>query len=275
MSTFSQRYGYSEEQGIQYETVGERLRNRLWNKFFTESYDADPFSKNENSLTNIEYVMDTMGLIFDIPRVVGARAKNVKKLKEYVFDDSRWYLIYDLIEQYVGLFDKSEQRYLCKEFNDILEDECSGYRFVKGLITPITNEEEIKAIEKASSTKYSAVNTHISKALALFSDRKHHDYENTIKESISAVEALCCIITNDKKATLGDALKKLENNGIKLHKALQSAMSSLYGYTSDESGIRHGSIDFAGASSEDAKYMLISCSAFVNYLIEKWEKTKQ
>ncbi|MBP3664562.1 MAG: hypothetical protein J6J03_05305, partial [Tyzzerella sp.] len=92
--------------------------------------------------------------------------------------------------------------------------------------------------------------------------------------SISAVEALCCIITNDKRATLGDALKKLESKGIKLHKALQSAMSSLYGYTSDEGGIRHGSIDFAGASSEDAKYMLISCSAFVNYLIEKWEKVK-
>ena len=72
---------------------------------------------------------------------------------------------------------------------------------------------------------------------------------------------------------LGDALKRLETKGIKLHKAFQSAMSSLYGYTSDEGGIRHGSIDFSGASSEDAKYMLISCSAFVNYLIEKWEKS--
>lgn len=32
--------------------------------------------------------------------------------------------------------------------------------------------------------------------------------------------------------------------------------------------------DFVGASREDAKYMLISCSAFVNYLIEKWEMFK-
>lgn len=44
----------------------------------------------------------------------------------------------------------------------------------------------------------------------------------------------------------------IETNSRKLHKALQSAMNSLYGYTSDEGGIRHGSIDFAGASSEDA-----------------------
>ena len=258
MSVFSQRYGYSEDQGIQYERVGKRLRNRLWNNFFAAEYDARPFSRDDDSLTNIEHLMDGLGLTFNIPRSSTARAANAKKLKEYVFDETKWYLIYDLIERYVGL----------------LEDECSGYRFVKGLITPITNREEIKTIEKATNTKYSAVNTHISKALVLFSDRLKHDYENTIKESISAVEALCCIITNDKKATLGDALKKLENKGIKLHKALQSAMSSLYGYTSDEGGIRHGSIDFAGASSEDAKYMLISCSTFVNYLIEKWEKVK-
>ena len=274
MSVFSKRYGYSEDQGIQYECVGKRLRNRLWNHFFSAEYDADPFNRDDDSLTNIEHLMDGLGLTFNIPRSPTARAANAKKLREYVFDATKWYLIYDLIERYVGLFDKTTQRELCKEFNEVLEDECSGYRFVKGLITPITNKEEIKTIEKATNTKYSAVNTHISKALVLFSDRLKHDYENTIKESISAVEALCCIITNDKKATLGDALKKLENKGIKLHKALQSAMSSLYGYTSDEGGIRHGSIDFAGASSEDAKYMLISCSTFVNYLIEKWEKVK-
>lgn len=274
MSVFSKRYGYSEDQGIQYECVGKRLRKRLWNHFFSAEYDADPFNRDDDSLTNIEHLMDGLGLTFNIPRSPTARAANAKKLREYVFDETKWYLIYDLIERYVGLFDKTTQRELCKEFNEVLEDECSGYRFVKGLITPITNKEEIKTIEKATNTKYSAVNTHISKALVLFSDRLKHDYENTIKESISAVEALCCIITNDKKATLGDALKKLENKGIKLHKALQSAMSSLYGYTSDEGGIRHGSIDFAGASSEDAKYMLISCSAFVNYLIEKWEKVK-
>ena len=42
--------------------------------------------------------------------------------------------------------------------------------------------------------------------------------------------------------------------------------------TSDEDGIRHGGIDFKWAPAEDAKYMLVSCSAFVNYLIEKWSK---
>lgn len=48
MSVFSQRYGYSEDQGIQYECVGKRLRNRLWNHFFPAEYDADPFNRDDD-----------------------------------------------------------------------------------------------------------------------------------------------------------------------------------------------------------------------------------
>jgi hypothetical protein len=31
-------------------------------------------------------------------------------------------------------------------------------------------------------------------------------------------------------------------------------------------------MDFKDVPAEDAKYMLVSCSAFVNYLVEKWSK---
>ena len=68
-------------------------------------------------------------------------------------------------------------------------------------------------------------------------------------------------------------LKKLKENGVHIHQAMEKAFLSLYGYTSDEDGIRHGGIDFRNAPSEDAKYMLIACSAFVNYLIEKHIKS--
>lgn len=74
MSVFSQRYGYSEDQGIQYERVGKRLRNRLWNHFFSAEYDADPFNRHDDSLTKIERMMDGLGLTFNIPRSPTARA---------------------------------------------------------------------------------------------------------------------------------------------------------------------------------------------------------
>jgi len=85
---------------------------------------------------------------------------------------------------------------------------------------------------------------------------------------------MCCIITeiSGGQATLGKAIKKLKDSGVHIHSAMESAFSSLYGYTSDENGIRHGGIDFTNAPAEDAKFMLVSCSAFVNYLIEKQSK---
>lgn len=53
-----------------------------------------------------------------------------------------------------------------------------------------------------------------------------------------------------------------------IHAGLKSAFNMLYGYTSDANGIRHAG-DIGGPSStfEEAKFMLVSCSAFVNYLI--------
>lgn len=74
------------------------------------------------------------------------------------------------------------------------------------------------------------------------------------------------------QAALGAAIKKLKDNGVHIHNAMEKAFGALYGYTSDSNGIRHGGITFASVPSEDAKYMLVSCSAFVNYLMEKWRK---
>ena len=44
------------------------------------------------------------------------------------------------------------------------------------------------------------------------------------------------------------------------------AFSQLYGYTNDASGIRHSLTDEATISYADAKFMLVTCSAFVSYL---------
>ena len=88
---------------------------------------------------------------------------------------------------------------------------------------------------------------------------------------------MCCIITgmSGTQATLGAAIKKLKDSGVHIHSAMERAFLALYGYTSDENGIRHGGIDFTSVPAGDAKYMLVSCSAFVNYLIEKWDEVRR
>ena len=143
-----------------------------------------------------------------------------------------------------------------------------------GLVIPITNDTEIESIIKTSKSKYIDVNIAIEKAIKLLSDKKNPDYENSIKESISAVEALCCQIIGEKK-TLGDALNYLKKYIIDMHPSMLEAMKKLYGYTSDASGIRHSTMDFTNAKIEDARYMLVICSAFINYVIEKLEVSNE
>ncbi|MCD4841694.1 MAG: hypothetical protein K8R08_06790 [Methanosarcinales archaeon] len=73
---------------------------------------------------------------------------------------------------------------------------------------------------------------------------------------------------------MGDCLKSIKkDNKIKMHPALNSAFSKLYGYTSGADGIRHALLDEPDLDFEDAKFMIVSCSGFINYLISKASKT--
>lgn len=151
-------------------------------------------------------------------------------------------------------------------YNLVMQQEYVGYRLIKGQARPITDENELRAVQETVNTKYAEVNQHIGKALSFLSDRQSPDYANSIKESISAVERMCSIILG-KATTLGDALKHLEDSGVKIHPALKRAFSQLYGYTSDASGIRHsGELGGKDSTFEEAKFMLVSCCAFINYL---------
>ena len=56
------------------------------------------------------------------------------------------------------------------------------------------------------------------------------------------------------------------------HPALLDSFEKLYGYTSDGDGIRHAlTEDGKEVDFNDAKFMLVTCSAFINYLIGKLE----
>jgi hypothetical protein len=79
------------------------------------------------------------------------------------------------------------------------------------------------------------------------------------------------IISGLPKATLGPALSAVEKK-TELHAVLKEAFQKLYGYTNDAQGIRHALMDEPTLDIEDAKFMLVSCSAFVNYLVVKAQK---
>jgi len=276
---FSEKYGYKEEKQILHETISDTLRQRIWNLFYMQDIQkgglkSPRLTQALNGEPSIEaFIADKLG--FSISSLANGQTI-LKKLEEHLLNFASWYDVYDFIEFHISLLEGEIRVRRIQQYNTLLEEEKSGYRVVNGEIAPITNKGEIEAIAQASNTEFTPVNEHMKKALSLYADIKSPDYENSIKESISAVEAMCCIITgmDGRDATLGNAITKLQEKGVIIHQFMIDAYKKLYNYTSNETGIRHGGIEFNNAPAEDAKYMLVSCSAFVNYLIEKWSKVK-
>lgn len=233
------------------------------------------FLIKDSHISYIEEVMAELGHLYEIPRSEFDNDKNASNLRKYLTDcnNLQWYDIYDFIEKslYVVKYDEK----LLNDYNRIMEEEGILYRIFNNQVVPIIDNNQIKSIEDALSTKYDSINKHLSNALEYISKRKNPQNSNSIKESISAVESLCSVLTKTtgKTATLGNMLDLLEKEGIYIHKALIEAFKKIYGYTSDEGGIRHGSGFEKDAKLEDARYMLVSCSAFINYIMEKTKNT--
>ena len=194
------------------------------------------------------------------------------EITDYIKNRWSYDEIFSFLESFVEwVSDVFDDESIYDIFNSFFTKECVGYRFINKQITDIVDDVEISEIEEALNNKYSACKDCITKAINLLYDRNNPDYSNSVKESISAIEAMCNIILGTNNKSLGDALKEIEKKDNKIHGALKNAFSSLYGYTSDKSGIRHnGGID-ENTTFEEAKFMLVSCSAFLNYLIQLYD----
>ena len=274
---FSERMGIIPTKVIQLESMDKALKSSLWSVVYIFYFEPDKEEETEDS-ENLDfyrsiYIDFLKSPVDEIPDYFDEFIKLIKRL----FFEKEWFWVYDFIEFVVQskwpTMDRLE--HFKNACNNILEKELSGYRFVGDQLTPITNESELASIEDARKeterAKLAGVHEHLKKATSKFSDRGNPDYRNSIKESISAVEGICKIITGNAKGTLADALKIIEND-IEIHPALKEGFKKIYGYTSDADGIRHALMDEDKCDFEDAKYMLVSCSAFINYLIAKSAK---
>ena len=280
--SFSDRYGYtSPREVMQIESIDIKLQNRLWNciylDFFLKINNNASRGRNSRRAEICRHIWADFynHRIDEVPRYHSGNIDTIGTINyiKLKFNASQWYDKYNLIEYLSNFHSMNLVIDFDSACNGALKRELAGYRIIDSKVVQITSEEEVAEIEEAltDSSEWKPVNTHLSTALKYFSDRKNPNYRNSIKESISAVESLCAIITKNKKATLGDALKIIESK-YKIHGALKSAFASLYGYTSDSGGIRHKLLeDDIEVSMEDAKFMLVSCSAFINYLKVKIE----
>ena len=195
-----------------------------------------------------------------------------------------WFELYDLIEFLVTnngrILEHPTLRgdQLIDNYNFIFERESAGYRFINGSLAPISNPAEVselnEAIQSSRNSGMLGAQKHLSQAIALLSRKPEPDFRNAIKEAISAVESIANSLSGANSAGgLAVALRVLSETA-EIHPALKKGFVALYGYTSDEDGIRHAILEEKHIGYEEAKFMVVSCSAFVNFLLGKGANAK-
>ena len=272
MTLFSERHGYLKPKDIIIRgQITEPIQNSICNWISTIcKYNSEVIAFNYYEIEQHIWAyyfnqrMDT----YDYRRDV--------IIEHILNEDVIWYEKLDLIEvfyrQLIQIKSKTPQYiYDCTELlNSEFERHNFAYRLIEGRFVEITSKEELESIEDALATQSDGVRTHLQTALQLLSaSQGEPDYRNSIKESMSSVEQLCRSVTG--KNTLGDALKHMKNKGVILNSVLRSAFEKLYGYTNNpDTGIRHALMDDSNTpTSAEAIYMLVTCSAFINYLNTK------
>lgn len=281
---------------IQLTEFDQRTRNAFLNlisQWITLEKQQSYGSENDSVFVLFNYLIQKVYAEFvDDKLCVRIRYEKDEIFQEYVslpISEGNYDVVLTLVEFFALWFKtngaKSKKSYYNPEepdtknfylesLEEVLNEECVGYRMIDDKFVAITDPVEIKEIEDSLGIdKYQGTKSHIQKALGFLADREHPDYKNSIKESISAVESICKIIVGRDNATLGDALKILESKrGLKGQ--LKAGFEKLYKFTNDKGGIRHAEGLFeSDVTFEEAKYMLVSCCAFVNYLIAEYGKT--
>jgi hypothetical protein len=209
--------------------------------------------------------------IDELPPIYGRR----EWLKGFFFQIA-WHDVYNLLEFIANNQQAVEpgvrRDTLIESLNSVLSAEMSGYRFVNDCLAPITNQHEIASIEATRRTGQSrellGVQTHIETAVALLSKKPEPDFRNSIKESISAVESIAKAITGEESGGLERPLAILDKK-VGFHGGFKAGLLAMYGYASDEDGVRHAMLEEPNVGFDEAKFMLVACSAFVNFIIAK------
>ena len=280
--TFSQAQGYEElPRPLRLGELSIEARTRLWNILYRYvAHDSKHESHMGISVRELDYRWTEIlvslhenfhKLPIDEFSFPYTRLGNFVSEYKPILMNASFNKVFDL------LLEIMRHPHCSKDFSQSVshEFEKSHVAYVVDLHSPVTiypavTKEEGKAVIQAtaqltSDGLVSAV-THLRKA----SDNINQgDYPSAVRESIHAVESTARQVDSNAR-TLEPALRTLEKAGA-LHPALKQAFSNLYGYTSDEQGVRHALIDNprANVGQDEAVFMLGACASFSSYLARK------
>ena len=144
MKSFSQRKGFKPgAEVIQTDSMNSELRNSLWNVLDIKVWSYGRFEIYAFSeILWFRFFKKPIDSRPDQPRLI------LKEIRDRFFSFA-WYEVYDFLEFVVGGYQKSKPQ-LVKLLNATLERELSGYRFVSGRLTDITNPQRARNARNGS-----------------------------------------------------------------------------------------------------------------------------
>lgn len=232
------------DEGAGYE-IAKTFSRAVWTEFFDQLLDE--YQNQGQSITKVKHV------ILDW----AAPSWHALSLLAFIVEN-------DYFDYHAALYEES--------LNEIFVKHLVGWRFIDGQLVRLDSELEVAAVSEAmedtrGETAFEGSRHHLKQAVSKLSDLENPDYPNSVKESISAVEAMVEHITGE--GVLSKGLKKLSAAGIDVHPALLTGWDKLYGWTSDEGGVRHSTKVIPNVDQATARFMLVSCAGFVTFLIDR------
>lgn len=182
---------------------------------------------------------------------------------ESTFRDGKASKVYGLLQALIRI---ANSRSLSASVAEILVQERSAYRLVEGdTLVPFGSPEEAATLERALSDAQEGglkgAHKHLQGAARELSAG---NFADSVRESVHAVESVLRSLSGEP--SLSKALAELSKRR-PIHEAFKRGIMQLYGYGSDEPGVRHPLLASGDASvtEEDAMLMLGTCAAMVTY----------
>lgn len=253
--SFSDRHGITKSYPSRdsYEDAPQPVRALL----FKQLNEAD------SMLHSYHRLCDLVGLVPDSD-IWGEGAARTEVLR--IIERVDWNLVYDALEEIAG-----GASWLDDDLNKRFAQTGMAYEMVDGQIGLF--DEEAEALDVADADReplsmldgrFKAVRKQYEKARKALHGRPA-DLEKAVSESFGALEAVAYILTGKKDfaKAIDAALQEREGMG-----ALAASLKSMYGYTSQVPGARHGRHEEPDLTFAEAKLVVKSAGLAIAYLIE-------
>ena len=278
--SFSQAQGYEEIPApLKLEELPREARTQVWNLFFVhirrskttgglDVLDGGPWVTGPwGEILRDKHRSDDGALDDWNPEFSRIR----RSLREYV-EDQPFNKVFDLI-QFVLRHPRCPPEFI-KQMKRVFAACRLAYTIdikrpptILPAATPDEGNAIVQSLDVLGNAGLNGSASHLRNASACIN---RGDWGGSVRESIHAVESVARQLDPEAAKTLAPALKSLQRHG-RLHPAVTDAFSKLYGYTSDQQGIRHALLDQTDAQvgQDEAVFMLGACASFASYL---WRK---